>query len=268
MNERTRRQQGEKSEFSTEENTEPLTDSKEDEDLEDRLESVPGYGSSRYSRKTWLACCLAPLLAISAVLILTIAAGLFSPKPQTDFPTRSKTPESIEDQKRREAFVNFGKEYFAIAARADKHNEAGFKELEKLSQGHGSIKDVHNAFAIAAKANAKAAKEFRSLKIPPNLRSKDKLRQSLDTMAKAYEARMQACQIITKWNGNVNDRVTAKKYQAKATEINNLTFESLRLLGIAANDNGLTQDDVEKFLPKAEGFIDAIPFSVWKISAR
>jgi len=217
-------------------------------------EGEPGAPSeSAYPPRTWRTCCLAPLIAISAILLLTIGAGLFSPQAR-----RPRSPQGAETRdrdkearQRREAFVRFCRTYFTIAARADRYNEAGFRELEKMAKGNGSLGDIHLAFARAGEANAKAAEEFKSAEIPSNLRSKSKLRQSLDTMSNAYDARRRACKTIAAWNGDVNDRATGQIYRSQAEEVNRLTLEGLRHLGAAADDNGLTKEDVEKFLPAA-----------------
>ena len=208
---------------------------------------------STYPPRTWRTCCLAPLIAVSAILLLTIAAGLFSPQPRRPGFIRNPQMQARdkEARQRREVFVQFGRTYFAIAARADKYNEAGFKALEKMARGNGSLSDVHSTFTRAGQANARAAEEFRSAKIPSNLRSRQKLRQSLDTMSRAYDARRHACETIAAWNGDTNDRATAQIYRSQAEEINRLTLEGLRYLGGAADDNGLTREDVDKFLPAA-----------------
>lgn len=256
MDDEERQPEQERRDLEESEYLEPTPES----DLEGVLAEQAGQGfngESRYSRRTWLTCCVAPILALGALLVLTIAAGLFSPRQRVDLPTRREPPStSPEAQRRRDDFVKFGKEYFAIAARADKYNEAGFRQLNRFVRGNNTIGNVHDAFAEAAKANGKAAKEFKTLKIPDNLNSKDKLRQSLDIMSDAYEARRRACEILVSWNGDMRDETTAQRYSAQAQEINRLTLEGLRLLGAAADDNGLTRDDVEKFLPKAANLLD------------
>lgn len=256
MDDEERQPEQERREFEEQEHLEPTPEA----DLEGMFaeQTDQGFdGESRYSRRTWLTCCIAPSLAIGAILVLTIVASLFSPRQRVDLPTRREPPSTApETQQRRDEFVKFGKEYFAIAARADKYNEEGFAQLDKFMRGHSTIGNVHDAFAKAAKANSKAAKEFKALNIPDNLISKDKLRQSLDIMSDAYEARRRACEILVGWNGDMRDQTTAQRYSVQAEEINRLTLEGLQLLGAAADDNGLTRDDVEKFLPKAANLLD------------
>ena len=217
-----------------------------------------------HSRRTWRACCLAPTIAAVVILLLAVGAGLLGPRPR--LPQTAEQPvrgEASED--RREAFMDFGKTYFAVAQRADKVSEQAFKELDALAQGGGSIEDVHAVFRNAADANEKASEEFKALPVPPTLLSQSKVRQSLDVMSEAYDARRRACEIIIAWDGDINDRSVAESYGRQAERINRLTLEGLRHLGAAAKDNGLTKEDAEKFLPaasllKAREFrVDAIP---------
>lgn len=212
-----------------------------------------------YSTKTWRACCLAPTIAIAVIFVLTIAAGLYGPQPR--LLRRPQPPVQGEaNQQRREAFVQFGKVFFATAARADRLNQAAFQELNAYTRGSGSIEGVHAIFAKASSANSRAAAEFRKLAIPSGLQSQPKLRRSLDMMSESYNARRQACETILGWNGDLQDRVTADRYRQQAYEINQLTMQGLRLLGEAADDNGLTKDDSEKFIPPSTtkvGIFDA-----------
>ena len=224
---------------------------------------------SAYPPRTWRTCCLAPLIAVSAILLLTVAASLFSPQPRRPSFTQNQQTQAQDKEagRRREAFVQFGKVYFAIAAGADKYNEAGFRELDKMARGSASLNNVHSTFAKAGEANAKAAEEFKAVSIPANLRSRSRLRQSLDTMSNAYGTRRRACETIAGWNGDVNDQATAQIYRSHADEINRLTLEGLRYLGEAADNNGLTREDVEKFLPAA-GSTKAVTFGADAIAPR
>jgi len=221
--------------------------------MEERSEEPPAPEIERapaYSTKTLRACCLAPAIAVAAIFIFAVAAGLFSPRPRLPSGQRPQA----QDLKRREAFVRFGREYFAIAARADEFNEKAFKELDALVRGNGSIGDVHTAFAEAGKANERASAEFKELAVPPELLSQSKVRQSLDVISEAYDLRRQACDTIIGWNGDIQDSATAEKYQQQAEEVNRLTMEGLRHLGNAAADNGITKDDARKFLPLEDHF--------------
>ena len=215
-----------------------------------------------HSTRTWRACCLGPAIAVAAVLVLTIAAGLFSPRPRLQKTRQAGTGGRVAQQRRGE-FVEFGKAYFAVARDADRFNEAAFGELDALTQGGGSIEQVRAAFRKAADADARASAEFEALPVPPNLLSRSKLRLSLDTMSKAYDARRRACETLATWNGDVNDRRTAETYRVQSEEVNRLTLEGLRHLGAAAADNELTTDDAGKFLPASStkaGDFDAALF--------
>lgn len=188
------------------------------------------------------------MLAFAVLLILAVSAGLFSPRPR--FPeTREPAVQDKAAQERREAFIKFGQNYFAIAQKADRVNEQAFERLESMTRGSGSIQDVHAAFRKAAEANRAASAEFKALQVPMNLQSQSKLRQSLDTMSKAYDARGLACDILVEWNGDMNDRATAERYGRQVEEINRLTLEGLGYLREAADDNKLTKEDAQEFLP-------------------
>ncbi len=212
-----------------------------------------------HSRRTWRACCLAPMLAVAALLILTVGAGLFGPGARLPQIGEQEVGDEAA-QKRRETFVEFGRDYFAIVQKADRINEQAFSELQSLVQGSGSIEDMHAAFRKAADANSRASAELRALPVPQGLLSQSKLRQSVDMMSKAYAARKLACEVLAEWNGDVDDQVTAERYRRHVAEVNQLTTEGLRRLGEAAKDNGLTREDAEKFVPATAFRADVIPW--------
>lgn len=218
-------------------------------DEEDELQRGPQIERMpACSSRTWRACCLAPAIAVGVVLILTVMAGLFGPQPRQP---QTRPPDVSVEDTRRDVFIQFGKQYFAIAHRADTLNEAAFAQLEAFRRGDSSIGDARAAFRKAAEANARASAEFKRLSVPAALSSQSKLRQSLDTMSEAYDARRRACEIIAGWNGDLNDRTTLERYRQQVVEINRLTVEGLRRLGEASRDNGLTRDDSREFLPAA-----------------
>lgn len=182
------------------------------------------------------------MLALLAVLLIAAAAGLFSPRPGSKPNIAAET---------REEFIQFGKDFFAIARKADQSSEQAFKALESMLQGGGSIEDVHSAFREASTANGQAANDFKGLEIPASLQSQSNLTKSVDAMSRAYYARKLACDILVDWNGDLNDQVIADKYTRQVQDINRLTQEGLALLANAARDNGITEDDASRFLPAA-----------------
>lgn len=196
------------------------------------------------SSRTWRACCLAPALAIGSILLLVVGASLFNSRPASRHPAppRSHT---------REAFIQFGREFFVIAKSADKVSEQAFKTLQSKIQGSGSMEEVHSAFQEASDANRRASDDFMKLKIPQSLQSQSKLRLSVATMSKAYYARKLACDILVEWNGDLNDQQTGEKYRRQVEDINRLTQEGLGYLADAANDNGVTEEDARRFVPSA-----------------
>lgn len=210
----------------------------------------PEYGPA-YSRTTWRACCLAPAIAVAALLILTVAAGLFSPRPRLPGIQQPGATDKAT-LARREAFVRFGREYFTIAAKADNLSEAAFSQTDAFVRRNGSLDEVHAAFLKAGQANAEASKAFENLAVPQELLSQSKVMNSLDATSKSYELRSRACRTMVDWNGDVKDHATAEKYRQQADEINRLTIEGLHKLGEAARDNGLTDEDARKFLPTQE----------------
>lgn len=203
-----------------------------------------------HSPRSWRSCCLAPALALGMILLIGAAAYLFSPAHRGVTGGPSSDPVV---QARRDAFVEFGKQYFAMADRADNANQAAFNALQAMTQPTGSIDAVHTAFQTASDANAQAASGFRTLNIPSNLVSQDKLQHSLDVVAQSYDKRREACDLMVVWNGDVNDKATSDKYNALAGDINRLTQDGMNSLGEAARDNQLTEDDVKKFLPATSG---------------
>ena len=203
---------------------------------------------SAHSPRKWKSCCLAPIIAVFAILIFTAVAGVFSGQGRYV----QHSPQLANDpamQARREVFTQFGKDYFAIARKADVYNEAAFGELDKMPKGNGSIKRVNDAFSKAGAANKKAAEEYNALRIPQGLLSREYIRKSIDSMSASYEARSRACNILANWNGDTNDKSVAGRYGNEVQKINSLTMDGLRYLGEAANDNGLSRDDLRRFLP-------------------
>lgn len=230
---------------------------------EDRSEYTPAPKPEgpAYSGGPWRACCLTSALAAIAILILTIGAGLFSPES----PLRGPPGDGDEaNRERREAFVRFGREFFAITAEADTASEDAFRRLDAYFHGVGSIEDVHAAFREAADANRAASDGFGELSVPPELVSGEKIRQSLDTMSESYDTRRQACGTILAWDGDINDRATAERYRRQAEEISRLTTQGLNQLGEASRDNGLPNQDVRRFLPSRDrlgaGLFDVTAF--------
>lgn len=216
-------------------------------------ENQPDFGDrSEYSRTTWRACCMAPSIAIGVLLILTLGVGLLSTRGTRQPANRTNTRASASPEVR-QAFIGFGKQYFAIADRADNQNEAAFKVLRSYAGGNNSIEEVHSAFRTATDGNRRASQEFKALRVPQQCTSREKMQRSLDTISRAYDARRRACETIVGWNGDANDQATADRYRKQAEEVNTLTREGLTYLGEAASENGLTADDVKKFLPSAMG---------------
>ena len=193
-----------------------------------------------------------PTLALAALLIFVVAAGLFNQRP-------GSRQTAVAPKVTHEEFILFGREFFAIATRADKASEEAFKALEAMIRGGGSIEQVHSAFQEASAANGRASDEFKVLEIPASLQSQPKLRQSVDTMSKAYYARKLACDIMVSWNGDLSDQQIADKYRRQVEDINRLTQEGLGYLAEAARDNDITQDDARRFLPAAI-FSERSPF--------
>ena len=199
---------------------------------------------SAHSPRSWRACCLAPTVVLGVLLLFLVIAGVLT---RADRPGNSVNVEATDAQ--REAFIEFGREYFAIAQQADRQNEAAFAELENFSRGDGDLERVHSVFEVAGMANSKAAEQFRALSIPSNLASREKIRSSLDVMAESYEARSRACAILADWNGDMEDRELTGKYRTEVESINKLTVEGLRQLGEAASDNGVGRDDIRRIVP-------------------
>lgn len=202
---------------------------------------------SRYSKRVWVGCCLAPTLALALVLIIAIGASLYGPvtrRPATQRPTTNTTSAA-----RKTAFIQFGKQFFATASEADEASEAAFRALQAKIRSNGTLEAVRATFARAAEANGQAAAQYRAMKVPPSLRSQDKLGLALDRIAKSYDTRRRVCLLMVSWNGDVNDEQTVSQYRSQAEEVNRLTREGLTYLSQAAQDNQLTDDDVRKFLP-------------------
>ncbi|MHB1000618.1 MAG: hypothetical protein ACYC27_15365 [Armatimonadota bacterium] len=219
-----------------------------DQQNDQQPEVNPPAPESTYSSRKWRACCLAPTLALGVLLILTLGASLFSPR--TRLPNFNPAPNgNANDPAKRQAFIQFGKDYFAVAKKADEPSEAAFKEMDAFVKGNSSIDNVHASFIEAAAANARASDEFRTISIPNNLSSQDKLRKSLDSISNSYDIRREACEILAVWNGDVRDSATSRKYTELSKQINDSTRESLRNMMEAARDNGLTMDDIKEFAP-------------------
>jgi hypothetical protein len=207
---------------------------------------------SAYSPRAWRSCCLAPTLALAAVLLISVTARLWDlggGAPSAPG-ARQRSDTGLE---KRGVFVEFGREYFAIADRADKISESAFQELNSFVGGNGSVDGVRAAFRKASVANARASWEFKQLAIPSALASRDKLRRSLDLISRSYTARQRACDVIAGWNGDVNDRAASSKYEEYVQEVDMLTSEALSHFKVASQDNGLTEDDYRKFMPGENG---------------
>lgn len=207
-----------------------------------------------HSTRTWRACCVAPIMATVILLVLAVTASLYDRR--TPGPSPSPSP-SEANNARREDFIRFGKQYFAIAERADKVNERAFAEIERMAQGESSIEAVHEAFSAAAQANGQAAREYKELEIPDSLTSRSKISQSLDIISQAYDHRRRACEIVVGWNGDPQDSETAERYRVEAETVNRLTREALQHLGEAATANGVTREDVQRFVPSAADLLDS-----------
>ena len=224
------------------------------------MDAEPPRPEGEVNRRKWTACCLAPMLAAGAILLIVAGASLYNSHPSLRKPAAQTTAN-------REEFVRFGRAFFAITTRADKASEQAFKTLQTMVNGNGSIEEVHSAFRTASTANRRASDEFKVLDIPPSLQSQSKLSQSTDTMSKSYYARKVACDILVDWNGDLNDQEIADKYRRQVQDINHLTQEGLSQLADAARDNGVTENDVRKFLPSAI-FSEVNPFAAHKIPWR
>lgn len=205
-----------------------------------------------HSPRTWRACCLAPTLALALILIISIGASLYSPVTRK-LGGKTAQPTDAATQALRDAFVEFGKKYFAIALKADRVNRVAFDALQAKVQGGGTLDQVHSAFRKAADANAQAAAELDALTIPTSLRSQDKLRLSIDSISQSFAMRHDVCMLLVQWNGDTKDQATADRYNSMGEKINKLTEDGLTYLGEAAKDNQLTSDDVRKFVPAEVG---------------
>ena len=200
---------------------------------------------SRYTTRRWTGCCIVPILAVLAVLLLTFGAGLFNRPALTPQPRDTAGPETSQ----RQAFIAFGKQFFAIAQAADKKNELGFREMEKFSQRQGDASGMKSAFRKAVLANHEAAEKYRSLRIPSGLAARDKLRVAVARIGQSFTAREQACETIIRWADKPNDQVIAQEYAGHAQDVNTLTREGLEAFADAAKANGLTDQDAREFLP-------------------
>ena len=200
---------------------------------------------SRYSTRTWRGCCIVPILAVLGVLLLTFAAGLFNRPAPTPQPGGT-TPSTGQ----REAFVAFGKQFFAIAQAADQTNEQGFRELEKFSRQQGNAAGVKSAFRKAVLANHEAAQKYRNLRVPSGLAAQDKLRLAVAKIGQSFTAREQACEAIIRWADKPNDQDIAQEYAGHAQDVNTLTQDGLQAFAEAAKANGVTDKDVREFLPQ------------------
>jgi hypothetical protein len=202
-----------------------------------------------HSPKIWRACCLVPTLAAALVLIIAIGASLHSPMSR-GLGNKPAQPADASTQARREAFIGFGKKYFAIAMKADEVNRVAFDTLQAMVQGGGTLDQVHSAFRRAAGANARAAAELNALGIPASLKSQDKLKRSIDSISQSFAVRHDVCVLLVQWNGDTKDQATASRYNSMGEKINKLTEDGLNYLGEAAKDNQLTSDDVRRFVPE------------------
>ena len=216
-----------------------------------------------HSPRTWRACCLVPTIAVALVLIVAFSASLLSPVTRFARSTRT-APDGETAVGNRQAFIRFGRGYFAVADKADRESERAFKMLESTVKGTGSLNQVHDAFRKAAEANAQASEEFRALEVPSSLESQSKIRKSLGLLSDAYDGRRRICEMMASWNGDVDDRELTARYRTAAEDVNRLTIEGLKYLGEAAGDNQLTREDVEKFVPPAPTSAAMLDPSPWR----
>lgn len=209
---------------------------------------------SAYTRRTWRSCCLAPAIAVAVIFLLTVVAGLFGPEPRKGTsPAERPAADGKSSLERRQAFVRFGKQYFAIARKTDDLNEKAFVELERLGRGQGSPAKVKAAFRGAADANRLAAAQYKTLAVPAVLLAQEKCQDAMNTMSDAFEARRRACEIVVRWTDDTESQTLAGQYARHADEVNRLTAAGLAALGAAAEANGVTEDDVRRFLPASGG---------------
>ncbi|MCL6518772.1 MAG: hypothetical protein K6T99_02990 [Armatimonadetes bacterium] len=194
----------------------------------------------------WRACLIAPAGALLAILFLTVMASVFGPRLKVQN-GNLKTPRIVLD--RREAFAEFGREFFAIAHKADQVNERAFVELSKLARHNGDLARVQDAFSDASLANKNASSRYKALVVPGVLVSREQLRQAADLMSSAYTARSRACDIVVLWASSPQSKDIAQKYSSQIGKIDVLTMKSLRILVLAAKDNGIAIDDLRRLLP-------------------
>ena len=211
-------------------------------------------GGPTHSPRMWRNCCLSPALALSLILV---AVGLSRLNTYIkNEPVRRQT--SAEETKL--AFMKFGDSFFTIARRADAKSTVAFGFLRAMTEGKGNIKDMQHAFHDAADASDKAAKEFNGLDVPKSLASRRTLLRSVAVMSQAYRARGQACRVLAKWNGDLDDKYTVQLYIQQADLVQKLTEASLRDFVSAAVDNGLTQDDLRRIVYK--GALTTLPMQL------
>lgn len=201
---------------------------------------------SRYTTRTWRGCCIVPIIASIALLILTFTAGLF------DRPIRTnQTPEQAAASPHRQEFIEFGKAFFAIAQGADEVNEQGFRELDKFSRQQDNASGVKSVFRRAAIANQQAAEKYRDLRIPRNLDAQAECRESVSKIGQSFTARQNACETIIRWADDPNNQEIAEEYAKHASDVNTLTQEGLAAFAEAAKANGVTEEDAREFLPES-----------------
>ncbi len=203
---------------------------------------------SQYSTRTWRGCCIVPIIASVALLILTFTAGLFDRPIRTD-----QTPERAAASPHRQEFIEFGKAFFAIAQTADEVNEQGFRELDKFSRERGNASGVKSVFRRAAAANQEAARNYRNLRIPLSLDAQTECREAVSKVGQSFTARQNACEIIVRWADDPNNQEIAQEYARYASDVNTLTQEGLAAFAEAAKANGVTEEDARQFLPEAIG---------------
>lgn len=202
-----------------------------------------------HSPRAWRNCCLVPSIALALVLVIVGIASLSSyVKRETGTISSPGVGQKATNDVQKRAFINFANDYFSIARDADEKSKNAFRMLRQTVTHKASVQQMQDAFQLAARANSDAAAKYRSLSIPANLASQDKLRRSTTTMSQAYKSRQTACEILATWNGDPKDNLTKNRYLEEADQVEKLTEASLGDFLEAAADNGLTRDDLRELV--------------------
>src|SRR5665647_157441 len=84
-----------------------------------------------HSSRTWRACCLVPTLALALILLIGVAASLYSPARRgAGRGSEGTQPGDQAVQARRDAFVQFGRRFFSIATKADDVSGDAFRAMQ------------------------------------------------------------------------------------------------------------------------------------------